>query len=603
MKHLYLIVALIIGWQITYATETEPNNTPAQANTLTLNGSNNGKISPAGDLDWWKVTTNADGKLSFTLTSLAGKFVWLYLYDNNRTTQLNANYSNAAFNLNTDGLAAGTYYVKVVAYYATDTTSYLLADTLIRPTQANDAEPNNIKTQALDFNVNSTRTGHVGYYYNHKRDTADWYRITTTTDGQLNFNLTPANGVYLWVYLYDNNGTTQLNANYSNAAFNLNTDGLAAGTYYIRVNCYYNSQFTPYTLSNNVVVPAQVNDGEPNNTRAQALAFNVNSTRTGHVGYYYNNRRDTADWYRITTTADGLLKLSLTPVNGVYLWVYLYDNNGTTQLNANYSNAAFNLNTDGLAAGTYYIRVNCYYNNQFTPYILTDSLFTYSYANDIEPNKHPYQGAAITAKSITTGHVNFYYNLVRDSVDWWKLNYTGSGKLQFVFNLASNKINGSIPYAWFYVYRDTLAKPIYANKFNSASNVINLTSLSKTNYYIKIITYYQSDFVTYSIANSFTPALQRVINEPMPFTTNDINIYPNPVSTQLHIQVNEKRDRVTSIILRDANGNQVLSQSNIAILNGRDLDVDVNKLPGGIYFLQINVVNKTSTIKKIVIVK
>src|SRR5205085_1510182 len=106
----------------------------------------------------------------------------------------------------------------------------------------------------------------------------------------------------------------------------------------------------------------------------------------------------------------------------------------------------------------------------------------------------------ITPNSTTTGHVNFYYNLVKDSLDWRRLNYTGSGNLQFVFNLAPKKINGSIPYTWFYVYRDTLAAPVYSNYFNTASNVINLSSLPKANYYIRVITYYQSDFVTYSIA-------------------------------------------------------------------------------------------------------
>jgi hypothetical protein len=54
----------------------------------------------------------------------------------------------------------------------------------------------------------------------------------------------------------------------------------------------------------------------------------------------------------------------------------LYDNNGTTLLKSSYSNAAFDQNTDGLAAGTYYVRINSFYTTDFAPYTLKDSLFS-----------------------------------------------------------------------------------------------------------------------------------------------------------------------------------------------------------------------------------
>jgi hypothetical protein len=50
------------------AGETEPNGTPAQANELQLNGSNSGILNPVNEQDWWKVTTNANGKLNITIT-------------------------------------------------------------------------------------------------------------------------------------------------------------------------------------------------------------------------------------------------------------------------------------------------------------------------------------------------------------------------------------------------------------------------------------------------------------------------------------------------------------------------------------------------------
>ena len=89
--------------------ETEPNNTRAQANTLTLNGSTSGAISPTTDVDWFKVTTNADGQLNLTLTSTNGINVNAILYDNDGVTSLNSSVTAGSVAINTDGLAAGTW--------------------------------------------------------------------------------------------------------------------------------------------------------------------------------------------------------------------------------------------------------------------------------------------------------------------------------------------------------------------------------------------------------------------------------------------------------------------------------------------------------------
>jgi hypothetical protein len=51
------------------------------------------------------------------------------------------------------------------------------------------------------------------------------------------------------------------------------------------------------------------------------------------------------------------------------------------------------------------------------PYTLSDSLFAYSYTVDEEPNKKPYQAKTILANQATKGHVGFYYDNARDSVD------------------------------------------------------------------------------------------------------------------------------------------------------------------------------------------
>ena len=575
---------------------------------LALNYAYQTKISAPGKANWWRVTTPKNGKLTLTLSSVSGKFVWVYLYDHDRTTVLNSTYTNTKITLPTDGLAAGAYFVKVMPYYATDTATYILADTLTVPAQAADVEPNDAKAQAITFAQNSTKTGHVGYYYNKKRDSADWYKITTTGDGRLDLKLTAANNQYTWVYLYDNDGATLLNSNYTNSSITVSTDGLAAGTYYARVNCYYNTGFAPYTLSNNLVPPAQAADAEPNDTKAQAVTLNVNSTKTGHTGYYYNKRRDSADWYKISTSADGLLNLHLTSANNQYTWVYLYDNDGTTLLNSTYTNTTLKLSTDGLAAGTYYVRVNCYYNTGFAPYTLKDSLFTYSPVTEVEPNRQAFQGKVIATNTTASGHAGFYYKKTRDTLDWWKISYTGSGSLQLKFTLSPRKIDGGIPYVWFYFYKDTLGSPVYASYFNTPSNIISLSSLSKTTYYIKIIPYYNNDFAAYTISNPATAPLTmarpfdgKAIAEETVARTS-LAIFPNPARDKFHVQVSGK-ERFTSVTLTDITGKQVWRQATATLQSNSGFDVDTRRLPGGTYFVTATNEAGKTIMQKVVIVR
>lgn len=497
------------------ANDKEPNNNRGQALTLNENSSTTGHIgyyynNQRDTSDWYKITTTKDGRLDLTLTSNNGTYISVYLYDNDGITQLNSKtYIINPNTMGTDGLAAGTYYAKIIATSSSTFAPYTLKSELIPPAKANDKEPNNSKAEALTLNENSTTTGHVGYYYNNKRDTSDWYKITTTKDGRLDLILTSENGTYVSIYLYDNDGTTQLNAKtYIINKSTMATDGLAAGTYYAKIVATSSATFAPYTLTDSLVPPAQASDKEPNNDRNTAIDFSINKTVTGLIGYYYNNKRDTSDWYKITLPADGQLDLTLTSNNGTYISIYLYDNNGTTQLNAKtYIINASTMSTDGLAAGTYYLKVIATSANSFAPYTLTNALKTYGYAADTmqEPNNYAFQAKTLLSNRETPGHVGFYYNLSRDTTDWWKINYTGSGALKITINVEPNINNNSIPYYSYYIYKDTAQNPIASGTYRlDASLDINLSSLSQQYYYIKILGTSSSSYFAYSIANSYT---------------------------------------------------------------------------------------------------
>src|SRR3982750_3295950 len=72
---------------------------------------------------------------------------------------------------------------------------------------------------------------------------------------------------------------------------------------------------------------------EPNDTRAQATKLNLNSSNTGAIGTATD-----VDWWKVTTTGDGRLDLTLAVSNGLFCYYELYDNDATTQLHSNYTN-------------------------------------------------------------------------------------------------------------------------------------------------------------------------------------------------------------------------------------------------------------------------
>ncbi|MDQ6756012.1 MAG: hypothetical protein M3004_03670, partial [Bacteroidota bacterium] len=181
----------------------------AQIRTLPQDSTASGNLSPAGKVDTFKIVSNFDGQINLTLTITNAQYTWVTLYDKDTATVLNSQYTDGTITLSTDGLAAGTYFVRVYSYYGDRTPDYTLKYTLTPAPVPNDIEPNNNKSQAQTLALNSTTTGHVGYYYNKQRDTEDWYKVTTNADGMLQFKLTAHrsdNGRFVWVYLFDNDG-------------------------------------------------------------------------------------------------------------------------------------------------------------------------------------------------------------------------------------------------------------------------------------------------------------------------------------------------------------------------------------------------------------
>ena len=540
--------------------DPEPDGNAANANPIPLNSSKTGQVgyyynNLRDTADWFKVTTTSDGLLRVYLsTSFGSKYststtnqldVNVTLYDKDGTTLLGEvevfnGYGPATNMITADGLAPGTYYIKVQPYSTNEFANYTITDSLFTSGLPNDAEPDGNKLAAVTLPVNTPLTGHVGYYYNHQRDTADWYKVTTNADGLMRVYITTAtSSIYsttstdqldVNVTLYDNDGTTQLGSvevfnGYGPATNMITSDGLAPGTYYIKVQPFSTAEFANYTITDSLFTSGLPNDTEPDGNKLTAVTLPVNSALTGHVGYYYNSLRDTADWFKVTTTGDGLLrvylstsfgsKYSTSTTNQLDVNVTLYDNDGTTVLGAvevfnGYGPATNMITADGLAAGTYYIKVQPFSTNEFANYKITDSLFQPVLINDTEPNGNTGTAISLPLNTSNTGHVGYYYNHLRDTTDWYKVTTTTTGQLMLTLSMTRGSIfsNNSLDVIMVLYGSDGATQFGFEEIYNlggPGTDSIKIASLAAGTYYLKIQPFSTNEFADYTITNGVVP--------------------------------------------------------------------------------------------------
>ncbi len=529
---------------LSQANDAEPDDYAKKALTLAVNATKGGQLgynNYAGShdvSDWYKVTTTVSGALKVILktnvgTNSTSADFYAKLYSADTTTVLGGaieswNGTSNSATLTTDGLAAGTYFIQLYPFSTTFGT-YTITDSLLVPSQSTDVEPDNFAAQAIALTVNNSKSGQLGYnnHFN-SYDNTDWYKVTTTVNGELKLILKTNVGTHstsadFYAKLFSADSTTSLgngpveswNGNGNSAT--LIADGLAAGTYYIQL-FPYSTTFGTYTLTDSLITPSQTTDAEPNNYAKQAITLPLNSNQGGQLGYNnYFNSYDNADWYKVTTTSDGYLRLTLntnvgTNSTGADFYVAVYDRDSTTQEGGTVEswsgtgNSA-TLKIDNLAKGLYYVKVFPF-STKFGTYKLSDSLFTY--ANDVEPNQYAKQATTIPSNRASGGHINFKGDGNVDLIDWWKINYTGkaNGSMQLTFSILPELSDGSYGDAYFYVYRDTTAAALYSSEVWGNNNNVSttLTALQQGYYYIKVIPF--SNYASvYSIQNTYTQKL------------------------------------------------------------------------------------------------
>ncbi|MFN3939175.1 MAG: hypothetical protein ACK4IY_01225, partial [Chitinophagales bacterium] len=508
--------------------ETESNNTFGTANAISLGDTITGGIlGTAADIDWFAVSTTENGALSANLELTGGGYIYINIFDNDGVTSLAGGglYLAGTHTVTFNKPAAGDYFIRLQYYDGFTNVTYSLTTTFAPPAQAADAEPNDAYLTAVTIAENGSMEGNIGYRYNGGSfDVDDWYVVETTQDGTLSATLTNPGGNYFGVYIYDNDGVTQLVSNFFYGSTTATKAGLQAGTYYIRVYFYSTTYFGGYELSNTLTPTEYANDAEPNNIYSEAtVTVPENDLVNGHIGHRINGGTiDTDDWYMLTLTQDGAINLTLTNNTGQYNGIYLYDADGTTNLSFNYNYGTASVTVSNLAAGTYYARVNSYSNIYFSGYQLNYNVTPTEYANDAEPND-AYSEATVSIPENGTiyGHIGHRINGgAYDANDWYMLTLSANGAITLKLN------HGAPMYHGIYLY-DANGTTNLGNTFGYDSASVTVSNLAAGSYFAWVYNYsstyysgYQLDYMVNYTAYGDDPELNDDFATAVPILTN-----------------------------------------------------------------------------------
>ncbi|MBN1292266.1 MAG: T9SS type A sorting domain-containing protein [Candidatus Latescibacteria bacterium] len=421
--------------------DTEPNSTVTTADTLDINVNKSGHLGyysinytetlHIDRTDWWKTILPYNGAVEIAVEPEEILNTKIYLYDQNTVSLLGTSEGgNNVQKVVINNLLPGTYYIKVSLSGESDTYgSYTIKNTLTPPPVENDPEPNDSANNAFLLKSGVSDTGHLGFFGNGVTDTDDWWKITTLTDGSLIISTVSDSTLYMDLLLYDQDKTELLSSQFGLGTVTVRRYDLLPGTYYVNAHLRDGAGYGSYTISNTLVSASLANDAEPNDKAENALLIDIDTEMTGHLGYYGNKYKDQYDWWKVNTSLDGSLMVTVQCDSTLNIGVFLFDFNSTAHLGNKTGSGTLSIRRDDLAAGTFYVRLGSEGTNNYGTYTVSITQQPLQYLNDPEPNNSADEASVLPLNISDTGHLGYISNQIRDVSDWWKVITKSDGAL------------------------------------------------------------------------------------------------------------------------------------------------------------------------------
>lgn len=295
--------------------ETEDNDDYSSADYVPVNSTIYGVCSDYSysDTDWYKFTLSSPAKVnvqfSFNRADADGDwYVYLYKYEGNgdySTLDYEDVYVyDGSYTFSSLGLPAGTYFVKVYGYNSACGRQYSITPKCSYVSNW-ETEFNDEYTSADPLSMGTTRYG-----VNPTSSDDDWYKFTLNSPASVSvaFTHTKASADGDWgVYLYKYKGDGEYaqlaykDVYISDGNYTFPTQGLSAGTYFVKVYGYNSACGRQYGVTVNYAV------GKPGKFRVSSrgsnslkLAWNKPAGATG-----YQLQRKSGNSYKTLATVKG----------------------------------------------------------------------------------------------------------------------------------------------------------------------------------------------------------------------------------------------------------------------------------------------------------
>jgi hypothetical protein len=356
----------------------EPDNTPDQARPILLGSARKHNIVPADDVDWVKFTLANSASLLIKFD----KNVRFWLYDSHLQIVPTTTYEYPEDNIGyvKTRLVPGTYYAKLDG--DGEISRYLLTMEARATLTEDPYEPDNTPDQAKTIRYRTDYTDAIVTAQRHSivpTDDVDWVKFTLANTADIRLKTHPSDSVWdahmdtrLW--LFDSN-MTQIAFNNDDAGqfAQIKRSGLPPGTYYAKVDEYRNNKEGVYRLF--LQATQEEDKYEPDNTPDQAKTIQYGSAQTHSIIPKHD-----VDWVKFTLAEPSDIVLETSGSAGdTRLWLYdgnlkPIDFNDDIYVGHNLFSKIFRR---GLAPGTYYAKVDEYWNDRVNEHLIEHEIDRY----------------------------------------------------------------------------------------------------------------------------------------------------------------------------------------------------------------------------------
>jgi hypothetical protein len=276
--------------------------------------------------------------------------------------------------------------------------------------------------------------------------TDHYWKVTIPSNGYLRVQTTSDSGIDVDLTLLDANGISSIMFDGRTSTYSEVYGFLRPGTYYVFARRWSGTAGT-YTITTSFVTPPRTTDIDFNDTWSTAQALSTNGTGTGNIGYFGSGNYDMDDYWKITTTEDGWLRVQITSDSldsrgDDYLDIdaSLFDVNGTSSIIFDGRSGVFTQVGAFVRPGTYYVDAHKWHGRAGSYQIKSD-FFTPPLTNDVEGNDTPSSATQAPINGTVTGHLGYFSSGTTDMDDYWKFTVPADGKV--VVQVTSDSVDRS----------------------------------------------------------------------------------------------------------------------------------------------------------------